>query len=167
MSPYGFYFFKKRITMRVFMYLILSFLALSFFSCKDEDPIDDVDPNRISFFVGDKSYPNPKGTILTNANFFKFNVFAYYSTTPMSPTTLMIPFINNLVVAKSLNTWNYVGDYYWPDTNILRHEESYLDGQLSGPMRHYYNNGKVQWEKFHKKTKTSGNKSRKFLLWSS
>ena len=46
--------------------------------------------------------------------------------------------------------------YYWPDTNILRHEESYLDGQLSGPMRHYYNNGKVQWEKFHKKGKSEG-----------
>lgn len=102
------------------MYFILCILALSFFSCKEEDPIDDVDPNRISFFVGDKSYANPKGTILTNTNFFKFNVYAYYSTTTMSPTTPMSPFINNLVVAKSLNTWNYVGDYYWPDSNYVQ-----------------------------------------------
>lgn len=111
---------KKRKTMKVFIFFILGLLTLSFFSCKDEDPIDDVDPNRISFFVGDKSYPNPKGTTLTNTNFFKFNIFAYYSTATMSPTTTMSPFINNLVVAKSLNVWDYIGNYYWPSTNYVQ-----------------------------------------------
>lgn len=106
--------------MRVFMFFILSILVLSFFSCKEDVAFDDVNPNRISFFASDNSSNNLKGTILTNTNFSKFNVFAYYSSATMSPTTNVSPFINNLVVAKSLNTWNYIGDYYWPDSNYLQ-----------------------------------------------
>ena len=120
MSPYDFYFFKKEKTMRVFIYFILGILALSFISCKEDEAFDDVNPNRISFFASDNSNNNLKGTILTNTNFFKFNIFAYYSTATMSPTTTMSPFINNLVVAKSLNTWNYIGGYYWPDSNYIQ-----------------------------------------------
>ncbi len=102
------------------MFFILSILVLSFFSCKEDVAFDDVNPNRISFFASDNSSNNLKGTILTNTNFFKFNIFAYYSTATMSPTANVSPFINNLVVAKSSNTWNYIGDYYWPDSNYVQ-----------------------------------------------
>lgn len=102
------------------MFFILSILVLSFFSCKEDVAFDDVNPNRISFFANDNSNNSLKGTILTNTNFFKFNIFAYYSTATMSPTANVSPFINNLVVAKSSNTWNYIGDYYWPDSNYVQ-----------------------------------------------
>ena len=104
--------------MKRIIYFIFSLLAISFASCTDEGDMEEmIKSNKISFFVDGNS--NLKGTILTNANLSKFNVYAYSSYNIMSPTASLSTYINNLIVTKS-PSWNYIGDYYWPDSNYIQ-----------------------------------------------
>lgn len=105
--------------MKRILYFIFSLLVISFASCTDEEDIVEVNKsNKISFFVDGNS--NYKGTILTNTNLSKFNVFAYSSTNLMSPTTSLSPYINNLIVTKTSGLWNYTGCYYWPEDGFIQ-----------------------------------------------
>lgn len=121
-----------------FKYLVMILLAISFTSCGDEfKEVDNNKPNdednKISFSVKEESAFGAKGTVLTNANFTKFNVFGYSSVAAFSDNTPMNPYIDNLKVTKSGNNWNYAGqDYYWPETENLHFFRVATDGTSIG-----------------------------------
>lgn len=105
--------------MKLIRYLSPVIICLGLFSCNIEE-FDEIDnnKNKISFKV--KNYFNQqKGIELTTSNFSKFNVYAYSSIGVMDTTSILNHFIDNLVVSNSNNTWDYTGEYYWPDSNYL------------------------------------------------
>lgn len=115
---------------KVFKYIFLGFIAIILASCTDEfNDIDNkpiVSGNQISFSTKQDNEFDTKGTELLNADLTNFNIFAYASTSTISPTTTMISpsFINNLQIIGTTtdpNSWNYSGAYYWPTQDTLIH----------------------------------------------
>jgi len=118
-------------------YIIIGLFTLVMYSCTEEfiEPDNEkpiVSGDKISFFADQDNPNNTKGIELTNANFTKFNVFAYSSVGLFNTTPTMTPFINNLTVSKSGNNWNYTGSYYWPASGYLHFYGVATDGASSG-----------------------------------
>lgn len=106
--------------MKKFLFLV-AIAAIGFASCTDEKVDEKNSSNKISFKTMVGKSTNFKVGELTTADFNAFNVSAYRTSNgPMSYTSSLVPYINNLNVYKSGADWIYTGSYYWPNTDTLQ-----------------------------------------------
>ncbi len=111
---------NKQFSMKKIL-LLVAIAALGFASCTNENIDENSQQKGINFktMVGKNS--NFKvGEIVTD-DFDHFVISAYRTSGgPMSYTSTLTPYINNLGVYKSGANWIYTGAYYWPNADTLQ-----------------------------------------------
>ncbi|MFA6200497.1 MAG: fimbrillin family protein [Bacteroidales bacterium] len=101
--------------------LLVAIASLGFASCTNENVDENSQQKGINFktMVGKNSL-NKVGEMIT-ADFDHFHVSAYRTSEgPMSYTSTLVPYINNLAVYRSGADWIYTGAYYWPNQDTLQ-----------------------------------------------
>lgn len=102
------------------LFLLVAIVALGLASCTNEKIDENSQKNGINFKTMVGKNQTKVGEMIT-ANFDHFHVCAYRTSGgPMSYTSLLTPYINNLAVVKSGSDWLYTGAYYWPNQDTLQ-----------------------------------------------